>query len=291
MELTPKGTVSRRDLLVGFLGLPILPLACRNKEPIRFDGGFVGPQPALGHKLRDGFLPAPNKEQIQTRDVVIVGGGIAGLSAAWRLHHGGMTDFLVVELDSELGGTARGGKNGVSGYPLGAHYIPVPPAENRSALRLLDEMGVTEGRTEWGAAKVREPFLIRAPQERLFIAGRYFDGLFPHAGATADDLEQYRRFYAEVSTWVAKKDERGRRAFVLPLSLASDDPAVALLDRQSIAEWMDERGLVSKRLRWYVDYACRDDYGTNLQNTSAWAAMLYFAGRVTAPGEESAEYI
>lgn len=291
MELTPKRMWSRRDLLVGFLGLPILPLACRPQEPVRFDGGFVGPNPAVGHRLRDGFLPAPADDMVSTHDVVIVGGGVAGLSAAWRLHHADRVDFVVVELESQAGGTARSGKNAVSAYPLGAHYIPVPPAENRSVLRLLDEMGVAEGRTESGAAKVREPYLIRMPEERLYIAGRYYDGLFPRAGASPADLEQYRRFYSEVETWVKKRDHRGRRALTLPLALASADAEVTSLDRQSMAEWMDQRGFLSKRLRWYVDYACRDDYGTRLDNTSAWAGLLYFAGRVSEPGEDSAEFI
>ena len=32
-------------------------------------------------------------------------------------------------------------------------------------------------------------------------------------------------------------------------------------------------------LRWYVDYACRDDYGALAAQTSAWAGIHYFASR------------
>jgi oxygen-dependent protoporphyrinogen oxidase len=39
-----------------------------------------------------------------TRDVVIVGGGIAGLSAAWRLRH---RDVLLFEAGDRLGGRMR----------------------------------------------------------------------------------------------------------------------------------------------------------------------------------------
>jgi oxygen-dependent protoporphyrinogen oxidase len=56
-----------------------------------------------------------------TRDVVIVGGGIAGLSAAWRLRH---RDVLLLEAGDRLGGRIRSDVRG--GYWLnhGAHLFP-----------------------------------------------------------------------------------------------------------------------------------------------------------------------
>ena len=50
-----------------------------------------------------------------------------------------------------------------------------------------------------------------------------------------------------------------------------------------MAEWMNERAL-RPRLRWWVDYACRDDYGMTLDQTSAWAGLFYFCSRVLTPG-------
>jgi hypothetical protein len=52
-------------------------------------------------------------------------------------------------------------------------------------------------------------------------------------------------------------------------------------------EWLDARAFTSQRLRWLVEYATRDDYGSLLGDTSAWAALFYFASRVNRPGEES----
>ena len=46
---------------------------------------------------------------------------------------------------SGRGGTSRGGRNGVSGYPWGAHYIPAPTRENPAMVRLLKEFGLVEG--------------------------------------------------------------------------------------------------------------------------------------------------
>jgi hypothetical protein len=54
-----------------------------------------------------------------------------------------------------------------------------------------------------------------------------------------------------------------------------------------MADWLDARGLVSPRLRWFVEYACRDDYGTSLAGTSAWAALFYFCSRVASPGDDA----
>jgi hypothetical protein len=51
------------------------------------------------------------------------------------------------------------------------------------------------------------------------------------------------------------------------------------LDRLSMAEWLKQQRLDVPALRWYVDYACRDDYGALAAQTSAWAGIHYFASR------------
>jgi hypothetical protein len=54
-----------------------------------------------------------------------------------------------------------------------------------------------------------------------------------------------------------------------------------------MADWLNQRQLNSPRLRWLVDYACRDDYGSTPDQTSAWAGLFYFASRERKPGSES----
>src|SRR5690606_25642807 len=102
---------------------------------------------------------------------------------------------------------------------------------------------------------------VRDPDERLFYKGHWYEGLYPRAGASRDDLSQLARFHREVDAWVAFRDAKGRRAFTLPMAKGSDDAEVTALDRISMADWLDAKGFTSQRLRWYVDYACRDDYG------------------------------
>jgi oxygen-dependent protoporphyrinogen oxidase len=58
-----------------------------------------------------------------TRDVVIVGGGIAGLSAAWRLRH---RDVLLLEAGDRLGGRMRSDVRGDYWLNYGAHLFPAP---------------------------------------------------------------------------------------------------------------------------------------------------------------------
>lgn len=52
-----------------------------------------------------------------------------------------------------------------------------------------------------------------------------------------------------------------------------------VLDGISMAHWLREQGFDSPYLNWYVDYACRDDYGALAADTSAWAGVHYFASR------------
>jgi glycine/D-amino acid oxidase-like deaminating enzyme len=264
-------TLSRRELLTAFLGAPFAALACRKSAPPLPPGELVGASHQIGHRLRGALPPRPTSWE--SHDVVIVGAGIAGLAAAWRLEREGVRDVVLLELEPAVGGTSRSSVL----FPWGAHYIIAPSPANTALSQLLEEMGVMEH----GAPA--EQFLVRDPEERLFYRGRWYEGLYLNAGASHEDLRQLRAFESEIARWSAWRDSRGRRAFEIPIALGSDDAEVTALDEISIAQWMDARGFHSPRLRWFVDYACRDDYGTLMHDTSAWAAIFYFASRDARP--------
>lgn len=270
--------LNRRELLLAFLGVACSPRSSRIPLP---PGEIVGASDSVGHRLRAPQHVVPT--DWTNHDVVIVGAGVAGLAAAWRFKHAELHDAVVLELEEVAGGTSRSGK----AFPWGAHYVPVPLRDDRALTRVLSEMGVLEGVDANGDPVAGEQFIVRDPEERLFYRGRWYEGLYLNAGASADDLRQLREFEAEIAKWVAWRDGRGRRAFAIPSALASDDAEVMALDRMSMAQWMDAHRWTSPRLRWYADYACRDDYGARLADTSAWAGLFYFASRVAAPGKES----
>jgi NAD(P)-binding Rossmann-like domain len=285
-------TFNRREILAAFLGLPVALAACReNAVPPLPAGEIVGTSDVFGHRLRDGLRIEVPSDAWTNVPVVIVGGGVAGLTAAWHLQRSGFDDFALLELEKAPGGTSRSGSNSSVSFPWGAHYIPAPMKENTALISLLDEMGVIEGKDNEGEPIIAEQFLCRDPEERIFYKGRWYEGLYLHAGASVEDEQQMEKFNAEVNRWVLWRDAKGRRAFTLPVSACSDDAEVTALDRISMSEWMNQRGLVGPRLRWWVNYACRDDYGMTLDQTSAWAGLFYFCARVFKPGVESQSLI
>ncbi len=279
--------LTRRELIVTLLGAPALLSAGCSESPILPPAGeLLGQSLEIGHRLRDGSRPQPNSDQWRDVGVAIVGGGVAGLSAAWRLNQNGCEDFVVLELESQPGGTSRSGRCELTPYPWGAHYLPVPLPHNRDLIRLLDEMGVVESLADDGSPVIAEQFLCRDPDERVFVDGEWIEGLYPVKGATEDDLAQLAAFRKEIDRWSAWRDASGRRAFSIPIRHAADDAEVLELDKRSMSEWLRQHGWTSPRLHWLVDYSCRDDYGLTAEQTSAWAGVLYFAARLKGPGAE-----
>ncbi|HJV91744.1 MAG TPA: FAD-dependent oxidoreductase [Holophagaceae bacterium] len=258
-------------------------LSCKRKPA--FEAALVAPDMATGHRLRQGGLPEP--ERWEEVPVLIVGGGIAGLSAAWQLDRLGLADFRILELESAPGGTARGSRNGISPFPLGAHYLPAPPKAHAALVELLAEAGAVEALGPDGEPRYAEQMLVREPEERIFAGGQWWEGLYFQAGANAEDLRQLRAFQAEVDRLAGWRDAQGRSAFALPRAQGSDAPEIRALDRLTLADWCNERGLTSPRLRWMLDYGCRDDYGLHFDETSAWAGLFYFAARQQGPRDRS----
>ena len=71
----------------------------------------------------------------------------------------------------------------------------------------------------------------------------------------------------------------GRRAFAIPMELSSRDPEWRALDRIPFSKWLTDHGFTAPTLHWLANYATRDDYGMDYDQTSAWAGLHYFACR------------
>lgn len=243
-----------------------------------FAGGIVGGSHSLGHALRDGRLPKPSRTS--EAGIVIVGGGIGGLAAGCELLRQGFTDFTILELESRVGGNAVYGENRVSAYPWGAHYLPIASPETVEVVRLLEELGVITGRAADGLPVFREEYLCADPMDRLFIHGRWQEGLVPQVGVSSAEQQVIDGFFAEMHRLRSALGRDGLRAFAIPVDASSRDPQFVQLDTITMAQYLRQCGWLScEPLRWYVNYCCRDDYGAGIEKVSAWAGIHYFASR------------
>lgn len=240
-------------------------------------GEIKGANWRAGHILnrRDNISPSGT----ETAGVAIVGGGISGLSAAWNMQKKGFSDFILLELDDKTGGNSRSGANSLSAYPWGAHYVPIPGEEAVYARELFEELGVIEGYDKKGLPVYNEYYLCSAPHERLFIHGKWQDGLIPQIGISDSDREQYREFFQTMDDFREARGTDGKRGFSIPLEGSSRDQRFTKYDGISMARYMSDKGWDSRPLLWYVNYCCRDDYGCDIEAVSAWAGIHYFASR------------
>lgn len=246
-------------------------------------GQVLATNHSLGHRLRDGgFSQAVEKRRAR---VVIVGAGISGLAAAWRLRKAGFTDFEILELEDRAGGNARWGESPATAYPWGAHYIPLPPPEARTTRLLLADLGILQGDPEALHPRYDERALCQAPQERLYRNGQWTEGLAPLDGRSSGEMAEWQRFQARVRHYQALRGKDGRRAFAIPLLYSSRDAELLALDRITMDAWLRAEGFASEAVHWLVSYACRDDYGCDYRQVSAWAGLHYFTCRDAASRE------
>ena len=247
-------TTRRRFLSAGLVGL-------QAKADRTISGSFVNDGFVVGHHLRDRTIPERSKQTVRV-PIVIVGAGIAGLSAAWRLDKRGFRDFILLEMEREAGGNSRSGQNDITAYPWAAHYIPVPGKRASLVRELMEEFGVLRN-GEWD-----ERYLCYSPQERLFLHGRWQEDLEPSDAATGKDRDQIKRF-----AHMMREHERTGQ-FTVPMESGARSSS---LDRMSMQDWLRKHNFDSAYLNWYVDYACRDEYGGASRDISAWAGVYYFA--------------
>ena len=248
----------------------------RSSSPRALEGERLDPNYQAGHRLVDGPLPA-TPLRVERCEGLILGAGVAGLSAGWRWTRAGFEDYKILELEQQAGGNSRALTYPPTAAPIGAHYLPLPNSEARAVRRLLGEMSIIRERD--GILQVDERHLCHSRQERVFYGGKWYEGLLPGEALTESATRQVESFTKHIQDWTRRRDKSGRKIFALPLELSSQEPEYLALDRISFAQYIQQQGWDDPVLLWYLNYACRDDFGGSIVNCSAWAGLHYFAAR------------
>lgn len=203
----------------------------------------------------------PKSQGIQT-DIVIVGGGIAGISAAYQLRN---QNFTLFELSDDLGGTSSSFMH--NGIPLcqGAHYdLAYPDYYGQEGLNLLQELGLIEYQS-WNklwSFKDKDYLIPPRRESRCFANGKFRNEVLPE-GELSD------QFYELMERYVGD----------MPMPTTEINEELRKLNEQTFEEFLEERLNLNDKFIEALDYHMLDDWGGKTDKVSALAGIHYFACR------------
>ncbi len=248
-----------------------------SRRRLPFSGRVVGEDYTLCHALRGNAVDtAATEPEPHLYDVIIVGAGISGLAAAWKLARSGITNFLVLEKADQIGGTCIAQEDGDIIFPWGAHYIESPRPGSRYLLEICEDLGIIiDYNGEW---PVVEPnYVVPEPEVSLLAGGKWRPAHFPIEVASSEEVVEFERFRQILYRWANWRDAEGRTAFGCPNQYTSPDEEVRSLDRISMADYLDSLGIHSAPTRWYVNNRMMDEYGCQIHDVSAWVGIQFWA--------------
>ena len=152
--------------------------------------------------------------------VIVLGGGLSGVAAAYTLAHAGLTNVTVIESGATLGGLAGSFERDGHFYPLGYHHIL---HRDRALLFFLERIGALS-QVRW--RRIRMLF---------HLGGRAYDlgsiGGFARFPMRATDKVKFVRLMLRTFTKQDWTDWEGRSAAELVDSWAGPGVRTALFER------------------------------------------------------------
>lgn len=273
----PRG-LSRRRFLSGLAVIGATPLwsGPASWEWAQPPQAFTGDDFELGHRLltqtADILAQGPPQDVPDLYDTVIVGGGIAGLVAAYRLRD---TRVLLLERDAEIGGVSKSASWQGIEYALGAAYMIDPDPESEDAreklgFELLEELDLRKRGEDLSRDRRLQRRLSGDANHCVFSRIR----VVPEADVYT---RRNRRFFEAVLDSDA-----------YPSVPATDEALIGALDRVSFKAFLRDDALQRKiygtqvgalsRLGWEaIEYYCWGAFGTSATETSAYHGLNFFA--------------
>ncbi|MDH5396765.1 MAG: FAD-dependent oxidoreductase [Cyclobacteriaceae bacterium] len=195
-------------------------------------------------------------------ETLIVGGGVAGLSAAFQLLN---KDYLVVEMADRLGGTSSSQHWADLNFSMGAHYdLEYPETFGKEVLHMLEQMGLIyhqPWKKSW-TFHDRSQIIAQRQKEQCYEAGVMRPDVLP------EQLKN-EKFSDLMMSWVSK----------MPMPTRIIDASYHFLNHQTFKDYLVEQINPDPSFFRYIDHLMRDDYGGATHEVSALAGIHYFSCR------------
>lgn len=242
----------------------------------------------IGHALRDAQSFPEGTVESSPHEVLVIGGGLSGLAAAWALSRYGIKDTKVIEKERRAGGHARSTTLEGRLAGVGSAYSLAP--WNDLLTEFYRDLQVIRPKE-----KIPEKeYTVEEPVNRVFLGGRWNDDgwgegmkTLPLEASVRSSLLELR---ARLQGFNEYKGSDGRAGFDAPVDDSTQDTKIRELDKVTFAAWAQSEKFAQGAANFFDPY-CRSALGLGVNEISAWAAINFLQSEwgpiLTQPGGNS----